>query len=96
MAIMAVSPVLPPSAIPAPGSTDAVARVLPNKEPKEIAIASQQYVTVDRGKCPVSGSTTPQKRAMEYKVPQRYVRRARTNCRPEVEISQSCVTRCAQ
>jgi hypothetical protein len=36
----------------------------PSRLPIEIVIASVQYARVDLGKSPVSGSTTPEKRAM--------------------------------
>ena len=66
--VMAVRPVRPPSVIPAPDSMNAVTGEQPNREPTEIATASVQYASVERGKSPVSGSTTPEKRAMEYSV----------------------------
>lgn len=49
---MAVSPVLPPSAIPAPLSMKAVTGEHPNNDPIEMHAASMQYATVDRGKSP--------------------------------------------
>lgn len=66
--VMAVRPVRPPSVIPAPDSMNAVTGEHPKRLPIEIAMASVQYASVERGKSPVSGSTTPEKRAMEYKV----------------------------
>ena len=63
--VTAVSPVLPPSAIPAPDSMNAVTGDVPNRLPIEIENASAQYAIVERGKSPVLGSTTPEKRAME-------------------------------
>jgi hypothetical protein len=66
--VMAVRPVLPPSAIPAPDSIKAVTGEQPSKLLNEIIIASVQYAIVDLGKSPVSGSTTPEKRAMLYRV----------------------------
>ena len=66
--VMAVSPVRPPSAMPALLSMNAVTGDDPRREPIEIKAASVQYATVDRGKSPVSGSTTPQKRTIEYSV----------------------------
>lgn len=66
---MAVKPVRPPSAIPAPDSTKVVTGELPNKDPIEMHIASVQNATVERGKEPSVGSTTPAKRAIEYSVP---------------------------
>ncbi|CAF3630929.1 unnamed protein product [Fusarium graminearum] len=62
---MAVNPVLPPSAIPAPLSMKAVTGELPNKAPTEMKAASVQYAIVERGKSPSRGLTTPQKRTME-------------------------------
>jgi hypothetical protein len=66
--VMAVSPVLPPSAIPAPDSMNAVTGEVPNKAPIEMQSESVQYATVDRGKSPDLGSTTPENRAMLYNV----------------------------
>lgn len=63
--VMAVRPVRPPSVIPAPLSMKAVTGEQPKREPIEILIASTQYASVLRGKSPDSGSTTPEKRAME-------------------------------
>ena len=63
--VIAVKPVLPPSAIPAPLSMKAVTGEQPRSAPMEMQAASVQYANVDRGKSPVSGSTTPEKRAME-------------------------------
>lgn len=62
--VIEVSPVLPPSDIPAPDSTKAEAGDKPKSDPMTIVIASQQYAIVDLGKSPVSGFTTPEKRAM--------------------------------
>ena len=66
--VMEVRPVFPPSDIPAPDSINAEAGERPKSDPIDIVMASQQYATVDRGKSPVSGLTTPEKRAMLYKV----------------------------
>lgn len=78
---MAVNPVRPPSAIPAPLSMKAVTGEHPNSEPMEIHPASMQYATVDRGKSPSFPfsrcflaarsffcCTRPQNRAIEYNV----------------------------
>ena len=62
--VMAVRPVRPPSAMPAPDSTKAVTGETPKSEPIEMLNASVQKAKVDLGKSPVSGSTTPEKRAM--------------------------------
>ena len=62
---IAVSPVLPPSAMPAPLSTKAVTGDEPRRAPMEMKLASVQYASVERGKSSVLGSTTPQKRTME-------------------------------
>lgn len=62
--VIAVSPVLPPSAIPAPDSMNAVTGDVPNKAPIEIQRESVQYATVERGKSPDLVSTTPEKRAI--------------------------------
>lgn len=67
-AIIAVSPVRPPSAIPEPLSMKAVTGEQPSKEPRVIQLASVQYATVDLGKSPPFGSTTPQNRTIEYSV----------------------------
>lgn len=84
---MAVNPVLPPSAIPAPLSIKAVTGDEPKRAPIEIKVASVQYARVDRGKSPSFGLTTPQKRTIEYKVAvasmistYKKVNKARTNC----------------
>lgn len=53
-AVIAVSPVLPPSAIPAPDSMNAVTGETPRSAPTDILVASVQYAIVDRGKSPVS------------------------------------------
>jgi hypothetical protein len=66
--VMAVNPVLPPSAIPAPDSINAVTGEVPNRAPMEIQIESVQYAMVERGKSPDFTSTTPEKRAMLYSV----------------------------
>lgn len=63
--VMAVNPVFPPSAIPAPLSIKAVTGEHPRRAPTEMENASVQYAIVDLGKSPVSASTTPEKRAME-------------------------------
>src|SRR5438477_275491 len=63
--VMAVRPVRPPSAIPAPDSINAVTGERPNNDPIEMLIASVQYAKVERGKSPLFGSTTPEKRAIE-------------------------------
>jgi hypothetical protein len=62
---IAVRPVRPPSAIPAPLSMKAVTGDDPNKEPTDINAASVQYARVDRGKSSSLGPTTPQNRTME-------------------------------
>lgn len=64
---MAVRPVRPPSAIPAPLSIKAVEGEHPNSDPIEMNTASVQYAAVDRGKSP-SGPVLPLNRAIEYKV----------------------------
>jgi hypothetical protein len=66
--VIAVRPVRPPSVMPAPDSMNAVDGLTPRRDPTEIVMASQQYARVERGKSPVEGSTTPEKRAMEYRV----------------------------
>lgn len=66
--VIAVRPVFPPSAMPAPDSMKAVTGLTPKSDPIEIIIASVQYANVDLGKSPVSGSTTPENLAMEYRV----------------------------
>jgi hypothetical protein len=63
--VIAVRPVFPPSAMPAPDSMNVVTGEVPSSAPIEIQNASVQYATVERGKSPVSGSTAPQNRAME-------------------------------
>lgn len=65
---IAVSPVLPPSAMPAPLSMKAVTGEQPSSDPIEIHAASVQYATVDRGKSPSPLRVLLQKRAMEYNV----------------------------
>lgn len=62
---MAVRPVLPPSAMPAPLSIKAVTGDEPSREPMEMKLASVQYASVERGKSSSLGSITPQKRTME-------------------------------
>jgi hypothetical protein len=62
--VIAVRPVLPPSAIPAPDSIKAVTGEVPRSDPAERLIASTQYASVDRGKSPVATSTAPAKRAI--------------------------------
>lgn len=64
--VMAVSPVQPPAAIPAPLSIKAVTGEQPKRALMDILIASQQYAIVDRGKSPSVFSTTPQKRTIEH------------------------------
>ena len=63
--VMEVNPVRPPSVMPAPDSMNAVAGEHPKRDPMDMVTASQQYARVDRGKSPLSGSTTPEKRAIE-------------------------------
>ena len=63
--VIAVRPVRPPSAIPAPDSIKAVTGEVPNKDPMEMQMASVQYARVERGKEPVFESTTPENVAME-------------------------------
>lgn len=65
---MAVRPVLPPSAIPAPLSMNAVTGDRPKRLPMDMVRASVQYARVERGKSPVVVSTAPAKRAMLYRV----------------------------
>lgn len=65
--VMAVNPVRPPSAIPAPLSIKAVTGEQPKSEPIEMHAASVQYAMVERGKSPLS-STTSQNLAIEYRV----------------------------
>lgn len=76
---IAVKPVRPPSAIPAPLSMKAVTGEQPSKDPMLIHAASIQYATVERGKSPSLLSfrffarsfcccARPQNRAMEYSV----------------------------
>ena len=94
--VMAVSPVLPPSVMPAPDSMKHVTGEQPMREPIDIIVASVQYASVERGKSPVSRSITPEKRAIEYKVADasmmstyRKVKSASVKCRPPAETSQS-------
>ena len=63
-AVIAVRPVLPPSTIPAPDSMKAVTVDVSSKAPMEMENASIEYAIVERGKLPVSGSTTPEILAM--------------------------------
>src|SRR5438105_1140966 len=56
--VMAVKPVLPPSAMPAPDSTNVVTGETPNREPIEMQKASVQYAMVERGKEAFLTSTT--------------------------------------
>lgn len=81
---IAVSPVRPPSAIPAPLSMKAVTGEHPSSDPMLMHAASMQYATVDRGKSPSLLSlrflvaprsllaaccrARPQNRAIEYSV----------------------------
>lgn len=67
-AVIAVSPVRPPSAIPAPLSMKAVTGEHPRSEPREIHMASVQYAIVERGKSLSFSRVLLQKRAMEYSV----------------------------
>jgi hypothetical protein len=66
--VIAVSPVRPPSATPAPLSMKAVTGDVPNRAPTEMQTASVQNATVDRGKSLSEVRTLPQKRAIEYRV----------------------------
>lgn len=50
--VMAVRPVLPPSAMPALDSMKAVTGDVPKSAPIEMQNESVQYATVDRGKSP--------------------------------------------
>lgn len=84
--VIAVKPVFPPSAIPAPDSMNAVTGETPNNAPMEMQMASVQYAMVALGNEP-SFSTTPEKRAMLYSVAvasmmstYKNVNRARANC----------------
>jgi hypothetical protein len=93
---IAVRPVRPPSKIPAPLSMNAVTGDDPRRAPTEIAAASIQYATVERGKSPLLVSTTPQNRAMEYIVAvasimstYRNVKRASAKCEASSPMSQS-------
>ena len=65
---MAVNPVRPPSAMPAPLSTKAVTGEQPRREPMEMQTASVQYAIVDRGKSPSFVRVLLQNRAIEYRV----------------------------
>lgn len=64
----AVSPVRPPSAIPALLSMNAVTGEHPSNEPSEMQRASTQKATVDRGKSDSSLRARLQNRAIEYSV----------------------------
>jgi len=66
--VIAVSPVRPPSATPAPLSMKAVTGDVPSKAPMEIQTASVQNARVERGKSFSEGRTLLQKRAIEYNV----------------------------
>lgn len=84
-----VMPVLPPSAIPAPDSTNAVTGEVPISEPMDILSASTIYATADPSKSWVRSSMKPAYRAMEYRVPvvsrmstYKKVIKARPNCPP--------------
>lgn len=95
---MAVKPVRPPSAIPAPLSINAVTGEQPKSEPTEMHTASVQYAIVDRGKSP-SSSTTPQNLAIEYRVAvqsmmstYKKVTSASTNCVPLASPRLHCCT----
>lgn len=85
--VIAVNPVRPPSAMPAPLSMKAVTGEQPKRALIEMQLASQQKAIVDRGKSPALGSTTPLNRTIEYKVAvasmistYRKVKSARMNC----------------
>src|SRR5512140_1005597 len=65
---IAVSPVRPPSAIPAPLSMKTVTGEHPSRAPIEIQTASVQYAMVERGKSFSPLRTLLQKRAIEYNV----------------------------
>lgn len=87
--VMAVSPVRPPSDMPAPDSTNVVHGEVPNRDPMEMVMASVQKARVERGNEPSSGSTTPANRAMLYRVPvaskmstYKKVNSARAKCPP--------------
>jgi hypothetical protein len=67
--MQAVSPVIPPSEMPAPDSTNAVTGGDPKREPKMIPKALTRYATVEPSKSWVSSSIAPQKRAILYRVP---------------------------
>lgn len=66
--MIAVRPVRPPSAIPAPLSTKTVTGEHPSRDPNDMQAASVQYASVERGKSPSFSSTLLQKRAIEYRV----------------------------
>lgn len=68
----------------------------PNNAPIEMQIASVQYANVERGKSPVSWSTTPENRAMLYSVAvqsiistYKNVNNAMANCPRSLPIFQS-------
>lgn len=67
--VMAVRPVLPPSAIPVADSTNAVHGEVPMSDPREIHVASTQYAMVEFSKSWVFGFVTPENLAIEYSVP---------------------------
>lgn len=94
--VIAVRPVRPPSAIPAPLSIKAVTGEQPKRELTEMNTASVQYAIVDRGKSP-SSSTTPQNLAIEYRVAvqsmistYKKVTSASTNCVPLAPLRSHC------
>ena len=62
--VVAVSPVFPPSVMPAPDSMKAVTGDVPKRAPMDMEKASVQYAIVDLGKDPVFSSTTPANLAM--------------------------------
>ncbi|KAK5632393.1 hypothetical protein RRF57_008106 [Xylaria bambusicola] len=64
--VIAVKPVRPPSAMPAPDSIKAVTGEEPNRDPIEMLRASTMYAAVLPSKSWVSGSTTSARRAMAY------------------------------
>src|ERR1700759_4455480 len=94
--VTAVKPVLPPSEIPAPDSMKAVTGLVPSTAPTEMLSASVQYAIVERGNAPVSGSTTPENRAILYNVAvqsiistYKNVNNARANCDGALNTDQS-------
>jgi hypothetical protein len=66
--MIAVKPVRPPSAMPAPLSMNAVTGEQPKSEPMDMHTASVQYASVERGKSPSVARVLLQKRAIEYNV----------------------------